>query len=256
VSVEYRFPFAHENLGPAGDRTDPGQVLRERNALANNIRRTDGRIVAKPDRRRRRPKAIVNTEATGHPRHELAHYGKPISSTKTLGRANIVRYLRDGLEGPPADWVDHKATWPKINDPSKVHPARATLVKHLYHGPSVIGGHAPQAPRRGGPNPLPERTNKALEDARDEWVAITVAIIRNIPWAVWLGDPNGLLPRVRAQLADQRIRVTISPDPTDAVLVRGFTLDGALTPDTVNGVPMLTDHRKALLGRAVRRITA
>jgi hypothetical protein len=244
-----RFPFAHENLGPAGDRRDPLQVPRELNAIGNNVSQVAGRIVTVPDLRRRRPKGIGLTETVAHRLPALEHYGAPIRSTKTLGQANVSLYLRNGLEGPPARWIDHKATWPKVNDPNQRHAARATLVKEL-DGPDLdatIVGHGPQAP-----NPrLPKGTNAALVEAREEWVDITVRLLRSYPNVVWLGDPNGLLDEVLIRLGDPK--AARGGDGTDAVLVRGFTIESADTPSNVNGIPMLTDHRKALLGVAVKR---
>jgi hypothetical protein len=246
-----RFPFAHENLGPAGDRRDSLQVPRELNAVGNNIRRVDSRIVTAPDLRRRRPKGIGLTETIGHRLPNLLHYGEPIRSTKTLGRANVSLYLRNGLEGPPARWIDHKATWPKVNDPNQRHAARATLVKEIVgrreDGPTILVGHGPQAP-----NPrLPKATNAALVEAREEWVDITARLLRSYIRVIWLGDPNGLLDEVLVQLGDPK--AARGGDATDAVLVRGFTIESAATPSNVNGIPMLTDHRKALLGVAVKR---
>ena len=243
-----RFPFAHENLGPAGDRRDPGQVPRELNAIGNNAVQVKGRMVRISDPMRPRPKVIALTEAISHRLPELPRYGKPIRSHTTLGRANLALYVRDGLEGPPPSWVQHKATWPKVNDPRQQHAARSTLVKTLYdHGPTIVVGHGPQAP-----NPrLPDATNRALVEAREEWVDITARILDNYPQVIWLGDPNGLLPHVRRALGDPR--ATVGGDSTDAVLVRGYILATASTPNSVNGVPMLTDHRKALLGLALVR---
>jgi hypothetical protein len=244
-----RFPFAHENLGPAGDRRDPLQVPRELNAIGNNIRWAAGRIVTAPDLRRRRPKGIGLTETVAHHLPALPHYGDPIRSTKNLGQANVSLYLRNGLEGPPARWVDHKATWPKVNDPRQRHAARATLVKELDGRDldATLVGHGPQVP-----NPrLPKGTNAALVEAREEWVDITVRLLRSYPNVVWLGDPNGLLDEVLVQLGDPK--AARGGDATDAVLVRGFTIEAATTPSVVNGIPMLTDHRKALLGTAVKR---
>jgi hypothetical protein len=244
-----RLPFAHENLGPAGDRVDPRQVPRELNAVGNNISQVRNRTLPLGNPLRRRPKGIGLTETVAHRLPHLEHYGAPIRSTQTLGRANVSLYLRNGLEGPPARWVDHKAQWPKVNDPRQQHAARATLVKEL-HGPdldAVLVGHGPQAP-----NPrLPAATNRALVEAREEWVDITARILRAYPNVIWLGDPNGLLDEVLAQLGDPK--AAKSSDPTDAVLVRGFTIESAPTPSHVNGVPMLTDHRKALVGVAVKR---
>jgi hypothetical protein len=242
------FPFAHENLGPAGDRHDPKQVPRELGAIGNNIVRVAGRTLPVSDPRRRRPKGIALTESIGHHFPSLAHYGDPIRNRKTEGRANLALYLRNGLEGPPARWVDHRATWPKVNDPSKQHAPRATLIKELYdHGPTIVVGHAPQAP-----NPrLPVTTNRALVEARREWVDITVRILNNYEYVIWLGDPNFLLPDVRHALG--HTRVSIGGDGTDAVLVRGYFLEDARIVSSVNGVPMMTDHEKALLGRAVKR---
>jgi hypothetical protein len=244
-----RFPFAHENLGPAGDRRDPLQVPRELNAIGNNVSQVAGRIVTVPDPRRRRPKGIGLTEAAFHRLGAHKHYGDPIHNRKTEGRANVALYLRNGLEGPPARWIDHKATWPKVNDPSRQHAPRSTLVKEL-DGPdldAVVVGHGPQAP-----NPrLPKATNAALVEAREEWVDITARILRSYPNVVWLGDPNGLLDEVLVQLGDPK--AARGGDATDAVLVRGFTIEASATPSVVNGIPMLTDHRKALLGTAVKR---
>jgi hypothetical protein len=243
-----RFPFAHENLGPAGDRRDPAQVPREINALGNNISLVRNRTLPLGDPLRRRPKGIGLTEATGHRLPSLRGYGTPIRNRKTEGRANLALYVRNGLEGPPPHWVDHKATWPKVNDPNQRHAARATLIKELYdHGPTIVVGHAPQAP-----NPrLPDATNRALVEAREEWVDITARILRGYPNVVWLGDPNGSLDEVLIALGDPK--AVKSSDPTDAVLLRGFIIKAASTPSHVNRVPMLTDHRKALLGRAVKR---
>jgi hypothetical protein len=244
-----RFPFAHENLGPAGDREDLSQVPREIGALGNNVSQVAGRIVTVPDLRRRRPKGIGLTEAALHRLGAHAHYGQPIRSIRTEGRANVALYLRNGLEGPPPRWVDHKATWPKVNDPSRRHAPRATLIKEL-DGPdldAVIVGHGPQAPGWR----LPNATNAALQEAREEWVDITARILRAYPNVIWLGDPNGLLDEVLVQLGDPK--AARGGDATDAVLVRGFTIEASATPSVVNGIPMMTDHRKALLGTAVKR---
>lgn len=227
-----RFPFSHENLGPAGDRKDPDQVPRELNAIGNNLN---------PDRRRRRPKAIGLTEAMGHRLPVMEKYGEPIRSIKTPGRANLALYLRDGLEGPEPEWVQHTETWARTEHPG-THPARATLIKDIFHGPSVVVGHAPPI-TRSGPG--------SSHDARQEWIELTARIIRGRTHVIWLGDPNGLLDEVVQWLGDEK--VATAGTATDAVLVKGFSIDAASTPGVVNRIPMLTDHKKALLGRAVLR---
>lgn len=232
-----RLPFAHENLAPPGDpNRGPAFVDRELNALANNVSLRRGRIVHEPDRRRQPPKAIGLTETIGHRLPALPNYGEPIRSTSTPGRANVALYLRDGLKGEPVEWVQHRETWPATQHDGP-HPARATLVKEL-DSVAVVVGHAPPA--------VP-----GAKDAREEWETVTVRILRRYSHVIWLGDPNGLLGEVLRRLGDPR--AVRGGDETDAVLLRGYTITAAPTPERVNGVPMLTDHRKALLGRAVRR---
>lgn len=224
-----RFPFTFENLGPAGDpHRGSWQIARELNAQANNLR---------PDPDRPRPKGIALAEAIGHRLPRLDHYGHPIRDPRKPGRANLALYVLDRLD-VDHEWVDLAETWPRTDHPG-AHPPRSILSADVEDWRVVVGHAPPVAPRSG--------------DARAEWLDAMVAAIRDVdegtPVLV-LSDPNGLGPDLVHRLGPG---VVSGGTPTDAVHGRRVILDAAAVPGTLNGVPMLTDHRRVLVGRARRR---
>lgn len=219
-----RLPFAAYNLGPAGDRPRR-QARREIRALLR------GR------------KAVGLLEAIGHELPwSLTH--RRIHNTSTLGRANVALYVRRGLRLGKLEWVDHELDWPKVLHDGN-HPARATLVQEVANW-TVLVGHAPQAPRPV----FGIGTNLALEAAREEWLDITVRLMRRRGPVLLLSDPNGLGDELVRRLGPHAVAGGTS---TEAVHGLRVVLVAAQTPGRVGGVPMRSDHSKALIGRARRR---
>lgn len=239
----HRLPTAVYNLGPAGDR-HAGQVRRERLALANDTERVDGR--------RRRPKVIGYIEAIGHRLDKLDHYQPTLHDTSRESRANVALDVSAGLTVTDAYYLDHKATWPKVNDPHKRHAPRSGLVVELL-GPAdristtVIVDHAPQAPNRR----LPDATNAALVAARAEWLEDLAEFLDKRRLVVLLDDSNALNGRLADAIAGRRHHVFGSP--IEGGIVKGYTVEADALPERLNGVRFLSDHGKANLTRLVTR---
>lgn len=223
--------FGCYNLGPSGDRPQR-QGRREIRAL---LRERD-------DRGRRR-KVVVLVETTGwRLPWSLTH--RRIRDTSTPGRANVSMYVLRRLRRGRAQWVDHERTWPRVLHPG-MHPARATLVVPVEDW-TVIGGHAPQAPR----SVFGSLTVRALSDARGEWLGITASLFDRVGPVVLLSDPNGLGDDLVRQLGP---RAVTGGTATEAVHGLGVVIDDARASGSVDGVRMRSDHRKALVGTARRR---
>jgi hypothetical protein len=222
-----RVPFAVYNLAPAGDpNRGPAQVELELNALANNHR---------PDGRRRRPKVIALMETVHRTLPNLRHYQPPIRSTVNLSRANLALYVLDGLAVEHVRWVQHKETWNRVKHPGR-HEPRATLVA-LVEDWRISVGHAPQV--------SPGNTDRA----RGEWVDVMADLMDTKRPVLALTDPNGLGDNLR----DRVPGCVLAGTPVEAVNGRHITIVDARTPEVVNGVRLLSDHKRALLGRAVGR---
>lgn len=235
-AVLHRMPFACYNLGPAGDPgRGPGQVRLELSAIANNHR---------PDPDRPRPKVTGLLESIGYRLPRIHHYHPPIRSTRTKSRANVALYVLARLELGHLSWVDLDKTWPRT-ERRGVHEPRSILVQEVEDW-RVIVAHAPQGPGRR----LPRATNDALVEAREEWLDAMVDLMRGETPVIALTDPNGLGDDLVRRLGGS---VVAGGTAIEAVHGRGITLEHAHTPGSVNGVAMLSDHRRVLIGRAVRR---
>lgn len=221
-----RFPFTFENLGPANR---PVQIRLELGAQANNVRYD-------PDRRR--PKGLAGCEALHKILPRLDHYGRPIHDTSSRSRANLFLYVLDRLNHGSPKWVDHSQTWPRTKHPEwtdGIHEPRSTMLVRV-EGWRVVVGHAPPGTRGAGP-------------AREEWLDIMATILRTESRPVlMLTDPNGL--------GNELVRMGGSKVVTGGSQVeavhgnRLVVLDHAQTVETLNGVPMRTDHGRCLIGRA------
>lgn len=214
-----RVPFAFENLGPA-DR--PFQIDRELRALANLLN---------PDPDRRRPKVLGVCEAVGKVLPDTLTPYRLIRDRSTPSRANIALYLLARLHVEAIRWHDLRETWPRTEHPG-IHEPRSILRVEV-EGWRVLVGHAP---------PIAPESGKA----RDEWHDAMVDLMTSVGPVLALVDPNSVLILDRG-------RIVTAGTNIEAVVGRNIVLDGAFTPGSVNGVPMLTDHRRALLGRARRR---
>jgi hypothetical protein len=220
-----RVSFVVYNLGPPSDPDrGPLYVKRELNALAN---------VKPHDGDRKRPKVIGTMEAIGRPMPEIAGYRK-IRDTRNSSRANLCLYVLDRLDLGETHWIQHRETWPRMNDHTKTHPPRATLVQEVedWH---VALGHAP--------------VGHGTAAARTEWLTITEDVLRNPAPVLLLSDPNGLGEELRRRVPSSVAAGT----RIEAVHARHAVIDAAVTPSVVNGVPLLSDHHQALLGRVSRR---
>lgn len=227
-----RIRFAFYNLAPAGDpQRGPFFVARELNAIANN----------RPYRPwRRRPKVIAVSEAIGRRLPELKRY-RLIRDTSTPGRANLALYVLRRLKVTDVEWVDHEREWPRVLH-SGMHPARSTLVCRVEDW-TVIVGHAPQAPTTA------KRTaNEGLTSARGEWVSIVARLLHRYDRVLLLTDPNGLGDDLMRAVPGMRTGGTA----VEAAHVKGGALSWR-TRAVVNGVRMLSDHKRCLLGRARKK---
>ncbi len=239
-----RLTFRFYNLAPVGERgpKDAELVERELRAIAN---RPIGRRRAWW---RRRPKMIGVCEAVGRDLPALPGY-RIIRDRTTPARANLALYVLHWLPVDSIEWIDLERTWPRVLHPG-VHPARSILVAAV-RGWLVIVGHAPQAPSRR----FTSAVNRGLASARIEWTAAMVRMAHSAVGPVLvLTDPNGLGPRIRRALANLgRLGVGTGGTAVEAVHVVGAVLVEAHTPGSAFGVPMLSDHRRYLRGRARRR---
>ena len=227
-----RLTFAFYNLAPAGDpQRGPFFVERELRALANLPRR--------PWRRRR--KVIGVSEAIYRRLPQLPGY-RLIRSRETRSRENVALYVLDRLKVGRIEWIDHEETWPRPLHPGR-HEPRSTLVVEVEDW-TVVVSHAPQVGR-------------LIALARNEWLNILADLLRSkahrvrgeVHPVVALTDPNALGPALV-----RRVPGTVSGGTAvEAVHGNGITLTEVHTPGEVNGVPMLSDHKRALIGTAVRR---
>lgn len=214
-----RVPFAFENLGPA-DR--PFQISLELRALANLVN---------PDPDRRRPKVIGVCEALGKVLpDDLADY-RLVRDRSRRPRANIALYVLSRLHIEAIRWHDLRETWPRTEHPGEHEPR--SILRVDVDGWRILVGHAP---------PIAPGSDKA----RDEWHDAMVDLMRSPAPVLALTDPNSILLLDRGRIVQAGTNI-------EAVLGRNVVLYGVSTPGVVNGVPMLTDHRRALLGRARRR---
>jgi hypothetical protein len=221
-----RCSFACYNLAPAGDMDrGPDFVQRELAAIANNL---------SPDPERRRPKVIGICEAVDRTMPELERFNL-VRSTLNRSRANIALYVRDDLEIGAPEWVMHTRTWPRPLHPELgPHEPRATLVVPVENW-TVVVSHAPQIGEGIGP-------------ARDEWVDIVAGLVSRPGPVLLLSDPNGLGEELVRRVPELRKGGT----PIEAVHAHRAKPKRIQTPEIVNGIKMLSDHKKCLMGRAVR----
>lgn len=226
-----RLTFVFYNLAPAGDpNRGPAFVERELRALAN--------LPKRPWFPRR--KVIAVAEAINRTLPELPGYTL-IHSTETPSRANVALYVLDRLKVGKVEWVDHEVTWPRTEHPG-THEARSTLIVEVQ-GWTIIVSHAPPAGRGTRP-------------ARSEWVRKMAALLRRVAFGkegrptVLLSDPNALGGHLTGLMPGQ---LASGGTLIEAVYARDVTLKNVRTPFLVRGVPMLSDHKKALIGRAVAR---
>jgi len=222
-----RCAFAFENLGP---RARPKQTRLELGALANNVN---------PDERRPRPKGIGLCETIHHDLTDLWHYGLPIRDRTRLSRANLALYVLDRLDLGRIRWHDLAEQWPRTEHPG-IHEPRSILDVEVEDW-RIIVAHAPPVAIGTGP-------------ARREWLDAMVELLSGPTPVLALTDPNGLGAELVRRLAKpSKGTVVTGGTPVEAVHGVGIVLDSVHAPGRVNGVPMLTDHRRALLGRARRR---
>lgn len=226
-------PFAFENLAPAGDPfRGPAQVKLEISAMANNHNH---------DKNRRRPKVIACVECIHRSMSKINNYQGPFRSTKNLSRANMALYVLGGIEVGPTEFVDLHETWPRPLHPSAgPHEPRSILIKKVA-GWSIVVAHAPQAPGR-----FPKATNEAIIRARKEWLEAMVKIAKRPGPVLILTDPNGLGDELHHRVSV----LCIDGEPADAVLTNATLTTAAELPSHLNGIQMLTDHKKCLLGTA------
>lgn len=229
-----RMNFAVYNLAPAGDpNRGPEFVARELNAIANN----------RPRRLRRRPKVIGTMEAVGRRMPQLDHY-RMVRDTSTPARANLCLYVLRRLHLGDRRWVDLKLTWPRVLH-AGTHPPRSILIQHV-EGWRVVLSHAPQGVR----TLFRDEVRDGLLAARHEWVEAIVEVLQEsrMP-TLLLTDPNGLQLVLRRRVPD----LVVTGTAVEAAHARRAVFTGSWLPRRINGVPMLSDHGRALLGRARRR---
>jgi hypothetical protein len=237
-----RVAFRAYNFGPAGDKGRTPKVLaREQRALLN---------IEPRDRRQATVKVDAGVEAIGWgdlpdmPGYQL------IRDRSTEPRANLCLYLPNALEVEDVTWLRHHRVWRQTRDgagPNDMHPPRRSLRVRVKGDDRkrarVYVVHAPPVTKHGDTGP-----------ARAEWVTILADDIAaaDVPCIV-PGDPNGLFPTLKRELADRDVQAVTGGDSTDGILVTGYTLHDTKPVARVNGVEMGSDHHKALRGRAVRR---
>lgn len=223
-----RFGFTFENLGPRGDpHRGAAQLRAELAAQANNLR---------PDPNRKRPKGIGLCEAIGYTLPTLDRYGPPIRDRSRPGRANLALYVGAWLD-VDHEWHDLDETWPRTEHPG-THPPRSILVAQVEDWRTIVGHAPPIAPHSG--------------DAREEWLDAMVRLMRTPGPVLALTDPNGLGPALVRRLGPETVA---GGTHVEAVHGRRVILDNAQAVESLNGVPMLTDHRRALVGHARKRPT-
>jgi hypothetical protein len=223
-----RLQFGFYNLAPAGDpQRGPAFVARESEAIVNNRPRNG---------LRRHPKVYGVVEAIGRRLPELEHYTM-IRDTSTPSRANIALYVRKGLKVGTVRWIDHQREWKRPLHPG-MHEPRSTLVVTVEDW-TVVVAHAPQV---GAP----------MAAARDEWLAIEAHLLAaaNRNWPVLLlSDSNALWD----ELLKRNAGTAMGGTPIESAHTRFAVLRRVRVRPSVGGVPMLSDHKRCLLGTAVRR---
>lgn len=213
-----RMPFAFYNLAPPGDPNRGSvRVALESNAIVNND---------PTDLFRRRPKVFGVCEAIGRSLPSLDRYDL-LRDTSRASRANLAVYVLDHLDHGRAEWIDLKETWPRTEHPG-THPPRSLLVVRVEDW-TVCVSHAPPTAPGAGP-------------ARAEWVKAARAFMAGPGPRLLLSDPNALPVDVAG--------VEHGGTPIEHAHVRGARLVSWSTPAEINGVRMLSDHKKALLGLA------
>lgn len=223
-----RVPFGFYNLAPAGD-PDRGSafVARESEAIVNNRPRNP---------LRRRPKVFGVVEAIGRRLPDLERYTL-IRDTSTLSRANVALYVRKGLKVGSVRWIDHQRDWKRPLHPG-MHEPRSTLVVTVEQW-SIVVAHAPQV---GDP----------MKAARAEWLDIEAHLLAaaNRSWPVLLlSDSNALWDELRDRVAGTVMEGT----PIESAHARHAVLRRVRVKPSVGGVPMLSDHKRCLLGTAITR---
>lgn len=223
-----RLPWAFYNLAPAGDHDrGPTFVARESEAIVNNRPRNP---------LRRRPKVFGVVEAIGRRLPELEGYAL-VRDTSTPSRANVALYVRKGLFPVGIHWIDHERDWKRPLHPG-MHEPRSTLVVTV-EGWTVVVAHAPQA-------------GAAMAAARAEWLDIEAHLLAaaNRNWPVLLlSDSNELWD----ELQKRNEGTAMGGTPIESAHVRHATLRRVRVRPSVGGVPMLSDHKRCLLGTAVSR---
>jgi hypothetical protein len=234
-----RISFAAYNLGPAGDR--PRRQGR-REILA---------ILRKRDAKGRRRKVLALFEAIDWrlPRVMPWLLGyRLIRDTSTPGRANLALYVLRRLKVTDVEWIDHEREWPRVLHDGN-HPARATLFCRVEDWPTIVG-HGPQAAtpefwERFMSRERAQHTAVKINEARDECLSIWVRLLRAHDRVLLLTDPNGLGDDLMRAVSGMRTGGTA----VEAAHVKGGALSWR-TRAVVNGVRMLSDHKRVLLGRA------
>lgn len=222
-----RVQFAFYNLAPAGDpNRGPAFVTRESEAIVNNRPRNP---------LRRRPKVYGVVEAIGRRLPELKRYHL-IRDTSRPSRANVALYVRKGLKFGSVRWIDHEIPWPRVLH-SGQHEPRSTLVVTV-EGWTIVVAHAPQV-------------GAAMKAARDEWLTIEARLLAaaNHDWPVLLlSDSNALWD----ELLNRNEGTAMGGTPIESAHTRHAVLRHVRVRPSVMGVPMLSDHKRCLLGTAVR----
>lgn len=228
-----RCSFAFYNLAPAGDpKRGEDFIQKELGAIANNIH---------PDPDRRRPKVLGVCEAIHRSLPQLDRFTL-IRSTENLSKANVALYVRDDLDHGDPEWVMHERTWPRPLHPAAGrHEPRATLVVEVENW-TVVVSHAPQAPQ----DHWPAETREAVTAARTEWVKIVARLVNRPAPVLLLSDPNGLGDDLRQRVQALEVHGT----PIESAALLGARMNKFDTPETVNGIVMMSDHRRCLIGRA------
>jgi hypothetical protein len=218
-----RLPFVFYNLGPPNDpHRDPVQVGLELNALANNSAPT----------RRRTPKVVGICEAIGHNLPELERF-QQVRDRTNRPRANIALYVRDHLD-LDITWVELTRTWPRTQAPGN-HEPRANLIVTIDEWTIMVGHAPPKVP--------------GAADARAEWLDSAVEFLHGPGPRVVLSDPNLLRETVVETVANG---VMALGTQIESVHGRSVVLDRVRTREVINDVRMMSDHKRALLGRATR----
>lgn len=228
-----RVQFGFYNLAPAGDpNRGIGQVTREAEAIVNNQPHNP---------LRRRPKVFGVVEAIGRNLPHLDHY-EQVSLKANRSVANLALYVRADLHRKSEQWIMHTREWKRPLHPG-MHEPRATLVVPVEDW-TIVVAHAPQAPMRH----LPAEVNDTLEAARGEWLDVVAEQLRRPGPVLLLSDSNGLWDDLLRRVEG----VAMAGTPIESAHARHATLRRIRTPGSLGGVQMLSDHKRCLLGTAIR----